>query len=518
MNKLQTIWIVGVVACAVSGAWAQDSSTPPTAGDAPQDASQDAQQQPAAAYGQDNSAVPISENPPLSGLDLPSLEPTAAPISYIQPGATFSESAESNAGSMLGGSGVTSVSRALGSVTLKRLWSHYDLALDYIGGVGYYNVQGQGWVSLQQMDFDQKISWKRGQLSLRDSFSYLPEGNFGGSYGSLGSEDVASLGSTAFGGFWGGSTLGNLGLASRVLNLSLADVTENLSASSSITAAGGYAFTHFYGSDTAGNSFIGSSQASIQVGYNRVLDQHSQLALVYGYQGFNFSVLGTAFHSHVIQGLYGHRISGRMDFLIGAGPQFTFIDTQSAVCSDPALPVILCPFFGGSLVPTTIKDTKVGAAVQARLRYKFPKTGLDLEYQRYDTSGSGLFAGAQSNLVSFSVQRPLSRVWDAFLDIGYSTNSRIQPLSVQQLSQCGGGTSQGACPANNATGYNYGFVGGGLHRALGRTFHAYASYQFNELRFDPSFCTGSTGPCNRISNRNVVTFGLDWTPRPIRID
>jgi hypothetical protein len=368
------------------------------------------------------------------------------------------------------------------------------------------------------MDFDQKISWKRGQLSLRDSFSYLPEGNFGGSYGSLGSEDVASLGSTAFGGFWGGSTLGNLGLASRVLNLSLADVTENLSASSSITAAGGYAFTHFYGSDTAGNSFIGSSQASIQVGYNRVLDQHSQLALVYGYQGFNFSVLGTAFHSHVIQGLYGHRISGRMDFLIGAGPQFTFIDTQSAVCSDPALPVILCPFFGGSLVPTTIKDTKVGAAVQARLRYKFPKTGLDLEYQRYDTSGSGLFAGAQSNLVSFSVQRPLSRVWDAFLDIGYSTNSRIQPLSVQQLSQCGGGTSQGACPANNATGYNYGFVGGGLHRALGRTFHAYASYQFNELRFDPSFCTGSTGPCNRISNRNVVTFGLDWTPRPIRID
>src|ERR1700676_3520727 len=403
MNKLQTIWIVGLLVCAVSAAWAQDSSTPPSAGDASQAPPQDAQQ-PVAAYGQDNAAVPISENPPLSGLDLPSLEPTAAPISYIQPGATFSESAESNAGSLLGGSGVTSVSRALGSVTLKRLWSHYDLALDYIGGVGYYNVQGQGWVSLQQMDFDQKITWKRGQLSLRDSFSYLPEGNFGGSYGSLGSEDVASLGSASLGGYWGGSTWGVLGLSPRILNLSLADVTENLSARSSITAAGGYAFTHFYGSDTTGNSFIGSSQTSIQVGYNRVLDQHSQLALVYGYQGFNFSVLGTAFHSHVIQCLYGHRISGRMDVLIGAGPQFTFIDTQSAVCSDPALPVFLCQLFGGSLVPTTIKNTKVGASVQARLRYKFPKTGLDLEYQRYDTSGSGLFAGAQSNIVSFSGQ------------------------------------------------------------------------------------------------------------------
>src|ERR1700676_901587 len=472
MNKLQTIWIVGLLVCAVSAAWAQDSSTPPSAGDASQAPPQDAQQ-PVAAYGQDNTAVPISENPPVSGLDLPSLEPSAAPVSYIQPGATFSESAESNAGSALGGGGVTSVSRALGSLMLKRLWSHYDLALDYIGGVGYYNVRGQGFTSLQQMDFAQKILWKRGQLSLRDSFSYLPEGNFGGSYGSLGSEGVASLGSTSFGGFWGGSTLGNLGLAPRILNLSLLDITENLSPRSSLTAAAGYAFTHFYGRTTTGNSFIGSSQTSVQVCYNRILSQHSQLALVYGYQGFSFSVLGTAFHSHVIQALYGHRISGRMDFLIGAGPQFTFIDTQSAICSDPTLPPFLCQLFGGSLVPTTIKNTKVGASVQARLRYKFPKTGLDLEYQRYDTSGSGLFAGAQSNIVSFSVQRPLSRVWDAFLDIGYSTNSRIQPLSVQQLNQCGGGTSQGACPANNATGYNYGFVGGGGHRALGRTFHAY---------------------------------------------
>ncbi len=59
-------------------------------------------------------------------------------------------------------------------MTLQRLWSHYDLALDYIGGVGYYNLTGEGFVALQQMDIDQKITWKRGELSLRDSFSYLP--------------------------------------------------------------------------------------------------------------------------------------------------------------------------------------------------------------------------------------------------------------------------------------------------------------------------------------------------------
>jgi hypothetical protein len=513
MSKLQTIWTLGMLACALSGAWAQDSSTPPSTGDAPQSA----QQQPVPAYGQDNAAAPISENPPLSGLDLPSLEPNAAPLSYLQPGATFSESAASNAGSAVGGGGVSSVTRAMGSVTLKRLWSHYDLALDYIGGVVYYTLTGQSFQSLQQMDFDQKITWKRGELSLRDSFSYLPEGNFGGSYGSLGSQGIASLGNTAFGGFWGGSSLGNLGLASRILNVSLVDISENLSPKSAVTAAAGYAFTHFYGTDTTGNSFIGSSQVSAQVGYNRTLNAHTQIALVYGYQGFDFSVLGTAFHSHIVQGLYGHRISGRMDLLVGAGPQLTFIDTQSAVCSDPIVEAYYCQLFGGTLIPTTIKNTKLGVAAQARLRYQFPQTSLDLEFQRFETSGSGLFAGAQSNIVSVSASRPLSRVWSAFVDIGYSSNSRLQTLSQEQLIQCNGPqASQAACPANNAGSYNYGFVGGGVHRAIGRDFRVYASYQFNELSFSQSFC--GTGACNRISNRSVATFGLDWTPRPIRID
>src|SRR5258708_26083165 len=132
------------------------------------------------------------------------------------------------------------------------------------------------------MDFDQKITWKRGQLSLRDSFSYLPEGNFGGAYGSLGSAGVSSLGSSAFSSFWGGTAIGALGLAPRIMNVSVADVTESLSPRAAITAAGGYALTHFYGNDiTTGGPFIGSSQVSAQVGYNRLLTAHTQVAVAY---------------------------------------------------------------------------------------------------------------------------------------------------------------------------------------------------------------------------------------------
>src|ERR1700757_2207753 len=295
MSRRQTIWIAGMLACTLAGAWAQDSSTPPT--ETPSQTGQPEQQEPVPAYGQQGTSAINSEDPPLSGRDLPSLEPHAAPLSYLQPGATFSESLASNATGNLGGSGVSSITRGVGSVVLKRLWSNYDLAMDYIGGFAYYAQSGQGFQSLQQMDLDQKITWKRGELSLRDSFSYLPEGNFGGAYGSMGSQGIASLGNSAFGGFWGGSSLGNLGLAPRILNVSLADISESLSPRSTLTVAGGYAFTHYYGTDTAGNSFIGGSQVSVQVGYNRLLTSKTQIAVEYGYQAFDFSVQGTAFHT-----------------------------------------------------------------------------------------------------------------------------------------------------------------------------------------------------------------------------
>ena len=518
MSKRQNIWTLGMLACALSGAWAQDSSTPPA-----NEPAQAAPQEPIPAYGQQNAPPPVSENPPLSGLDLPSLEPHAAPMSYLQPGATFSESADSNVGNEVGGGGsFTSVSRALGSLTLKRLWSNYNFGLDYIGGVGYYDLAGQGLKLMQQMDIDQKVSWKRGQLSVRDDFSYLPEGNFGGSYGSLGSQGIGSLGDTSFGAFFGGSTLGSLGLAPHITNVSVADLSENLSPKSSLTAAGGYGFTHYYGNDlTSGGAFIGSSQASGQVGYSRVLTSHTQAAVVYGYQAFDFSVLGTAFHSHVVQLMYGHRISGKMDLLLGAGPQFTRIGIACTTL-DALAGVPPCTLNQSGLPVGSIPNNRIGVAGQARLRYKFTKTSLELRYERFETSGSGLFAGAQTDTARLTASRPLSRVWNGFADLGYSRNSRLQSLSQAQLATCvyPGQANPGGlppCPGVDANTYSYGFAGVGLHRAFGREFHGYASYQFNELSFDHSYCGGLAG-CSRISNRNVVTFGLDWTPRPIRID
>jgi hypothetical protein len=441
-------------------------------------------QPPIPAYRTDTTTPPPnSESPPISGLDMPNLQPHAAPLNYLEAGAHFSESEDSNIEDTLGGTHVGSITQLLGSAELQRLWSHYDLGLEYVGGVGYFDVSGVGLRQIEELGFDQKVTWKRGQLNVRDAFSYQPEGSFGSAYGGV-SAAGAGIGDQNV--FFGGTVLGDLGQVPRIMNISVADVEESLTPKSSITAAAGYSFIHFLQDDPVlGNSFIGDSQISAQVGYDRLLGPHDEGALVYGYEEFRFST-SQEFQNHLIQLMWGHRISGRMNLLLAAGPQFTdFSET------------------GGGL--------HISAAGRALLQYQFPKTTFHASYARFITGGSGFFAGARSDIVRVSALRPLSRRWNGFADIGYSRNSRELPTA------CIVSISGQLCPGVSANVYKYAFAGGGMARNFGREFRVFFSYQYNYLTFDSSFC-GATGPCNRISQRQVGTVGLDWNLRPIRID
>ena len=508
MSSRHKSWTIAILFCCLSAAWGQDNPAPAPDSGQPQE--------PVPAYGQEGTPPPISQNPPLSGFDLPSLEPNAAPLSYLQPGATFSESANSNIANTPAGSSTSSITRAEGTLALRRLWSNYDLALDYAGGAAYYNSNGAGWKLLQQMDVDQKISWKRGNLSFRDSFSYLPEGNFGASFGALGSSGLQGLGSTALGSIWGGAGLGTLGLAPRILNVSLVDATESLTPKSALTAAGSYAFMHFYGSQPNGASFFDSSQVSAQGAYNRVLSAHTQVALLYGYQAFDFNVTATSFHAHLVEAMYGHRITGRMDFLVAAGPEFTDIRSP-CVALEPGCQV------GQNAIVGSSSSARIGAVGQARLRYRFPKTMLSLMYEHFLTGGSGVFAGAETDFATLTASRPLNRIWSVSAELGFSRNSHLQSLTAAQQSTCNlpgqpnPNPTFPTCPGVSANIYDSGLAGLALSRHFGRSLHGYLSSQFSEIWFDHSYC-GGLPQCNRISNREVITFGLDWTPRPIRLD
>jgi hypothetical protein len=483
MKKWQCLSTVIFLCLALGVGWAQGDSGQQSAGSAQQPADNAA---PAPAFGQDNPPPQSGDNPPLSGLDTPSLEPHAAARSYLVPGLHISESLDSNVGGTSGNTAIHGVTRAFGSLMLQRIWRRYETFLDYSGGAAIYTGFNRTLNQIHQLDGEQRILWRTGQLALRDSFSYLPEGSFGyGSFGGAGAyqSGVGGTGGTgggigggAVGGIFGPGQFGSLGQQPRIINSAVVDMTESLTPRSSFTLAGGYGLVHFMGSNPAG--FINSRQASAQAGYNYQLNRKDQLALAYGFQDFHYpTVARSSFLTHMTHVLYGHRISGRMSLLLGGGPQLTMINS---------------PLLGST--------RRLSVSGRASLRYRFPRASVALSYDRFNTNGSGFFLGASSDVVRFAVSRPLGRLWDVNADTGYSRNSHLLP----------------GVAAVAAQSYQYIYAGGSAHRQLGRYFGLFFSYQFNQIEFDSSSCT--TAPCGSASQRHVATVGLDWHPRPIRLD
>src|ERR1700688_1746957 len=70
---------------------------------------------PAPAFGQ-NAPVLNPENPPVTGLDQPSLELPSVSRSFVSPALQVSESGESNAANEVGGTGAESVTRVVGAL------------------------------------------------------------------------------------------------------------------------------------------------------------------------------------------------------------------------------------------------------------------------------------------------------------------------------------------------------------------------------------------------------------------
>jgi hypothetical protein len=487
MSKGRSIWVVAFLVIALGMSWAQSDS-----GQQPADSGQSSGAPPAPAFGQDNPPPQSSDNPPISGLDQPSLEPRAASRSFLIPGAHISQALDTSITGLKGDVSLHGVTRVLGSLTLQKLWSRYDMALDYVGGGAFYSNRAVDAAQLQQLDVDQRILWKTGQLAIRDSFSYMPEGAFGyGSYG--GSGALGGIGNPGGGLASGGGTLfgpgqfATLGQDPHLTNVTVADITEALTPRSSVTLAGSYGLVHFTGGNL--DNLIDSRQVTTHAGYNYQLNRKDQIAVVYGFQAFRYpGRSGSSFDTQVGNVLYGHRISGRMDLVIGGGPQLTQITSLSGPTSSPST------------------SSRLSMSGRASLRYRFAVTSVGLHYNHYNTSGSGFFAGASSDVARFTVTRPFGRRWTANWDVGYTHNDRIGAVVFSSFA------------VGAAQTYDYLYAGGGLHRQLGRNLSAYVSYQFNHLEFDSTFCTGILGPCNRASQRHVAIVGLDWHPRAIRLD
>ncbi len=488
MNTFATMLIVsalGLLAGPMSVVYAQQ------AGD---------QGAPPAASGPDTTTQVI-ENPPLSGLDEPSFEPGYGPRSYLLPTLQVSQAVDTNAtGSVGSNATIRDVTRVLGSLTLREMWKTHPLDIDYSGGILRYYGPGGKTFQIHSLAATQRFLWRTGQLALRDSFSYLPEGSFGfssfggagavnggGGLGGLGGGVTTGAGIPGGGGGspFGSGQFGSLGNQPRITNSSIADVTQALSPRSSVVLSGGFGLTDFLNAPTG---YINSQHTTGQAGYNYQISRHDQIALTYAYQEFHFPRAGSgSFNVNVWQVMYGHRISGKLDLKLGGGPQWVH---TNGLAQTPS----------GALVQSN-RSVLSGSGRASLMYHMSTRSNLTFAYSHSTNPGSGFFAGANSDAVRLALSHTLTRRWSSTLDTGYVRNSRI--LATQ------------ASIANNASTYQNWYAGAGLRRQLGRHFGAFTSYQYDGIRFGSGFCTGAN--CDTYG-RHVGLIGLDWTPHPIRLD
>ncbi len=474
----------------VGAAWAQTANDPQATPNA-----QDAQPPSSGAVpamGQAPSQSQSPEFPPLSGLDEPSLEPNSSSRSFLLVGAQASETADTNARNSLGTHGaITGITHLLGTAALQRMWSRYQASLTYAGGGAIYGGGYRADSQVHSLSLDTRYLWRTGAMTFRDRASYLPEGSFGGTFGGAGGSfgGFGGLGGTGSGSgqpglgggdrflFFGHGILGGLATVPRLDNLAIVDIQQSLSPRSSITMAGGFNFLHF--TKSSGGLLIDTQQVTGHAGYNYAITRKDMVAVAYGYQHFHFPQAGGAgFETHVFQAMYGHRISGRMDVLLSAGPQLTQFKS-----------------------PTQGTTLRMSGAGRLSLRYRFPRTMLSTTYDHYTSAASGFFAGANTDVVLFAVSRPLSARWTALADGGYANYRRLQQISL-------------GVPASA---YQTAHAGARLSYLFSRNVHGFLSYRFTDMIFNSSFCAGSAG-CGRISNRHAVSIGLAWYSRPIRLD
>lgn len=456
-----------------------DSQSPSTTAPAPTT--------PAPAFGQ---AAPVlsPDNPPVTGLDEPGLDLHPAASSFVSPALQFSESADTNGTNELGGNGLEAVTRVLGALDLQQIWPKSDVRLEYLGGGEFYSNPYEA-VQLQSAGLEAVTRWSTGQMTLRDAFSYLPDGTFVIGYGGIPGLGIAngSFGNGLPGGGLPGlntpnGQLGPVGNIPRLSNTAILDVVQAISPVSAVTVAGGFSNAHFYDFDNCQLSpvtcLINSDQLTIQGGYSHLINRQDQIGVVYAFQLFQFpQATGGQIYLDIVNVRYSHTINGRLSLIIGAGPQYTEIEN------------------GGYASRWT-------PSARATLRYKLAHASLFASYEKYTSAGGGIFAGANVQAVSAGYTRPLGRTWQFYGDLIYSHNTQVQ----------------GILNTSGTSSYNSGSGGFTLRKHLGRAYDFFTAYRFSEVGFgtsspfDGAYGTGST------AQRQVGTVGVEWHPRPTRIE
>lgn len=424
--------------------------------------------------GQDNTQ-PQTETPDnnspagAQNLSLGSLETR----SYWQPYASVSATADSDA---LGPqAGWTTYTSFTGGIDLHKLSNHSDLTLSYIGGGAVSNDGAIGDYVFQELSAVQKFQWRRYKLSFFDNLEYLPETAFGFGGPGVGGPSLP-----------GGLTVGlqpglipeDSILATRsqlVQNSSFGQFDVNLTSRSSITLLAGYSLLDYFS-----NSLLNSNDTILQAGYNHQIRRNDTVALLYRFSAYRFPGNSQSINDNVLQLNYSKRVTGRLAFQVGAGPEYTLFNT----------PILT----SGS---TSSQTSQLLWSLSSSLTYGLKRGTLALSYSHGVSGGSGILVGSIANTVTGTLGRKLTRTFDFGINSGYARNTALGIPGFGIAAQS----------------YDYWFAGANIRHPWSRTLSLFASYQLQYQTSNVGFCLGAT--CGTSFVGHLISVGVNWRSRPM---
>ena|SRR6267142_945888 len=397
---------------------------------------------------------------PVSGMQNMTLGTPPVRHSYVVPGIQYGNTYTS------GGAGSTSF--VSGNVSLLQEWSSSVLSINYSGGGSFSTDKAEGNGQYQQLAATYEIDGKRWRALLIDQFGLLPQSSFGfGGTTGLSTPGVGGSLSVPQAGLQSNYLPDQsifTGTGSRYSNSGAVQFSYQLSSRGAITVGGAHGILRF-----ASSAGIGSDTDMVNAGYDYMLTARNTIGLSYGFSAYRFPGSPQAIGDHIAHLVFGRRITGRMALRLGGGPEITTFR-----------------------VPTGGLSDRISGSGTASLTYRLAHSDLNLDYMHLVSGGGGIFSGANTNQVTVSWTKQLSRVWSGHVNGGYAKN--------RQLS--------GAIPSTNSASW---FTGAGLSRPLTRSANLSLGYQSQIQSASGAACNLN---CARTYTSHQIILSLQWHMLP----
>jgi hypothetical protein len=420
----------------------------------------------------------------LTGVQDPSLGVPSTNHSYWTPHVDVALSLDSQPPVTSVSGGWTTWTSLTGGVDLRWMSGRSDLTLNYVGGGIFSNNGSSSNGIVQDLNLVDRFNFRRWALTVIEQATYSPETAFG----SGGFPGVSLPGGTpGLGGIIPGqSIITNEG--QRLLDTSLGEVDVFITPRSSLTFTGGYSLLHSFD-----ENLLDYGVVIAQAGYNYQLTRKDTVGISYVFTGFHYNNFGESINSNTLQLSYGRKITGRLAFRIGVGPELATFTT----------PITPGTGVGMTGPPTGGSTTNLYWSLYTSVQYQMERTALSATYSHGVSGGSGVFAGSLTDAVSGSAGRQLSRASSGIWNVGYSRNAELTAAGVPQV-----GVSNQA--------FDYWFTGVNYTHLWGRSLNLNVGYQLQYQNSNSSFCVGAG--CGGSFVRNLITFGVGWRKQPIPLE